>query len=253
MPGARVRLEGVSKRHGETTTLLGIDLEVHPGEMFVLLGASGSGKTTLLELVNALRTPDTGIVRIDGVDISTLEPASLRRGIGYVFQGIGLFPHLDVETNIGITPELLGWPKATIRRRVEELLALMGLPPEFLTRMPASLSGGQRQRVAVARALAAKPPVVLFDEPFAALDPSNRTRLGEWVRDLRGDFTGMFVTHDIAEAFRVGDRIAVLEAGKIRAVGTPAEVAASQDDAVCALLSPAFDQAEALLRTARDE
>jgi len=204
-----------------------LSLSVERGEFVALVGESGSGKTSSLKTINRLLTPDSGRVSVDGRDAATLDPVALRRSIGYVFQGVGLFPHMTVAANVALTPQLLGWPRAEIRERVEELLRLVGLDPAAHgARFPRSLSGGQRQRVGVARALAARPSVVLMDEPFGALDPLTRAELQDELARLHRELalTIVFVTHDIAEALLLADRIAVMQHGRIVACGTPAEL-----------------------------
>lgn len=203
-----------------------LTLEVTPGETLVLLGQSGSGKTTTLRLVNRLIEPTTGDVHVNGRSIFHWDPIQLRRRIGYVIQEVGLLPHYTVARNIGLVPELEGWPPAVIRSRVEELLHLVGLDPAtFRDRYPHQLSGGQRQRVGVARALAADPPVLLMDEPFGALDPLTRLELQREFHQLeqRLKKTVLFVTHDLTEALRLADRIALLDAGQLVGVYSPAE------------------------------
>lgn len=247
MSGATVRLQNVTKRYGERAVVRGVDLSVEGGELVAILGASGCGKTTTLEMVNRMVAPDEGQVLVDDVDVTAMEAHLLRRGIGYVFQDVGLFPHLNVGENIGITPRLLGWEAARIRARTSELLDEMELEAHFAERMPHELSGGQQQRVAVARALAASPTLVLFDEPFAALDPPTRARLGDLVLAEKGRFTALFVTHDVAEAFRLGDRVAVMDAGELVTVGTPDVLRQSTDPRIVSLLAPALRDARALL------
>ncbi|MDX6442245.1 MAG: osmoprotectant transport system ATP-binding protein [Gaiellaceae bacterium] len=202
-----------------------LSLTVPAGEICVLVGPSGSGKTTALKLVNRLIYLDEGEIRIDGTRIYDLDVTELRRGIGYVIQQVGLFPHMTVETNVGTVPRLLGWPKQRIRERTAELLELVGLDPaQDGPRYPAQLSGGQRQRVGLARALAANPPLMLMDEPFGAIDPIVRARLQDEFLRLQQELrkTVLFVTHDIDEAIKVGDRIAIFrEGGKLAQYDTP--------------------------------
>ncbi len=207
-----------------------LSLEVPAGEICVLVGPSGGGKTTALKMVNRLVEPTSGRILIDGRDVAATDPVSLRRGIGYVIQQVGLFPHLDVAANVATVPRLLGWDRRRIEGRVDELLDLVGLDPAtYRGRRPDELSGGQRQRVGVARALAADPPVLLMDEPFGAVDPVTRTHLqSEFLRLQRTlRRTVVLVTHDIDEALRLGDRLAVLATGgRLEQYGTPAEVLA---------------------------
>lgn len=203
-----------------------LDLQVSPGETLVLLGRSGSGKTTVLKLINRLLEPTEGEILITGRPIRSLDPISLRRGIGYVIQDAGLFPHWTVDRNIGLVPALERWPVERIRARVREMLSLVGLPPEeFAGRRPSELSGGQRQRVGVARALAADPPILLMDEPFGALDPITRADLQKEFRALamRLKKTIVFVTHDVREALFLGTRIALLDRGRLVGVYAPAQ------------------------------
>ena len=246
---AAIELSQIEKRFGAHAALAGVDLTISPGEFVALVGPSGSGKTTLLKTINGLSQPDAGLVRIAGEDVGALAAYLLRRRIGYVFQEIGLFPHLSVAENIAITPRLLGWDKARIARRVEELLYLVALPPEVAGRAPSELSGGQRQRVGVARALAAEPKIMLMDEPFGALDPLTRDALGGDYRALHDKLglTTVMVTHDMAEAVLLADRIVVLAGGRILADGAPAGLlATATDPEVRALLEAPRRQAERL-------
>jgi len=244
-----IELAGVSKRYGALAALDAVDLSVQPGAFVALVGGSGSGKTTLLKTINGLIRPDDGAVAVAGEDVASSEPHLLRRRIGYVFQEVGLFPHLTVAENIGVTPRLLGWDKARIAARVGELLALVDLPATVADRPPAALSGGQRQRVGVARALAAEPKLMLMDEPFGALDPVTRDALGADYRALheRLGLTTIMVTHDMAEAVLLADRIVVLKSGRVLADGAPADLLAkSGDPDVRALLEAPKRQAERL-------
>ncbi|MFK7990071.1 MAG: ATP-binding cassette domain-containing protein [Sandaracinaceae bacterium] len=228
-----VSLLGVTVRFGEVTAVDALSLDVRQGELLMLVGASGSGKTTALETINRLVEPDEGEVRLKGEPVRDLVPHILRRRIGYAFQGVGLFPHMTVAENIGITPKLLGWAPSRIADQVASLLRLVDLSPEeHGPRLPSALSGGQRQRVGVARALAAEPEVVLFDEPFGALDPLTREQLQSSFATLRRElgFTGVFVTHDVHEALMLGDRVAVMRQGRLLQVGTPAELSRSPSD-----------------------
>jgi osmoprotectant transport system ATP-binding protein len=244
-----IELSGIEKRYGAHTALAGVSLAVQPGQFTALVGGSGSGKTTLLKTINGLVTPDAGEVRVQGEAAGDQPPHILRRKIGYVFQEIGLFPHLSVAENIAITPRLLGWDAARIAGRVETLLDLVALPRDVAARAPAELSGGQRQRVGVARALAAEPAIMLMDEPFGALDPLTRDQLGTDYRGLheRLSLTTLMVTHDMAEAVLLADRIVVLSAGRIVADGRPAELlATATDPEVRALLEAPRRQADRL-------
>jgi osmoprotectant transport system ATP-binding protein len=204
----------------------GLNLRVAPGETLVLLGRSGSGKTTTLKLINRLLEPTEGEILIAGRPSLSWDPIQLRRGIGYVIQDAGLFPHWTVARNVGLVPHLEKWPEERIQARVREMLSLVGLPPEeFAERSPSELSGGQKQRVGVARALAADPPILLMDEPFAALDPITRADLQREFKALahRLQKTIVFVTHDVREALFLGTRIALLDQGRLVGVYAPAE------------------------------
>ena len=248
MGDAKIELLEVRKTYGGRVALGGVTLAVAAGAFVALVGASGSGKTTLLKTINGLAAIDSGQVRIDGEDARGVAPHVLRRRIGYVFQEVGLFPHLTVAENIAITPKLLGWDPARIAARVDTLLDLIALPREVGGRAPAALSGGQRQRVGVARALAAEPAVMLMDEPFGALDPITRDALGTDVRALheRLGLTTVMVTHDLAEAVLLADRILVIDAGAVLADGTPRALAASDDPKVRALMDAPRRQAARL-------
>jgi osmoprotectant transport system ATP-binding protein len=243
-----VELRGISKSFdgGRTHAVRGVDLVIGQGEFVALVGGSGSGKTTTLKMINGLVRPGTGEVRISGEAAGAIAPHLLRRRIGYVFQEIGLFPHLTVAENIGITPKLMGESRDAIAARVAELLDLVGLPRDFAGRRPAALSGGQRQRVGVARALAAKPSLMLMDEPFGALDPVTRDALGRDYRALHESLglTTLMVTHDITEAVLLADRMVIMDLGAIRADGTPAALLAAPDAAVRALMETPRRQAE---------
>lgn len=196
------------------------------GEMLAIIGESGSGKTTILNLITRLTSPSAGDILLDGTDIQTLDPVRLRRQIGFVFQEVGLFPHLTAAENIAITPRLLGWPKEKIRERVDELFSLVRLDPALAGRMPAQLSGGQKQRVGIARALAARPHVMLMDEPFGALDPLIRDELATDFRAIHDalGLTTVLVTHDMTEAMLLADRLAVMREGKLLQIGTAQEL-----------------------------
>jgi osmoprotectant transport system ATP-binding protein len=207
----------------------GVSLDVAAGEFVVLLGPSGCGKSTLLRTINRLVVPESGTIEVDGRNVDAVSPEALRRGIGYVIQAVGLFPHMTIGHNVGIVPGLLGWDAQRIEARVDELLALVELEPaRYRGRLPRELSGGEQQRVGVARALAAEPPVLLMDEPFGAVDAIVRTALqDETLRIHRAlGTTILFVTHDVDEALRIADRIVIMNAGKIVQADTPLHVLA---------------------------
>ncbi len=219
-----IQLEGLSKTYGEVYAVKDISLTVDEGDLVVLIGPSGCGKTTTLKMVNRLIEPSAGKVYIGGDDTTTLDPQTLRRGIGYVIQSIGLFPHMTVKQNIQVVPDLLGWPKAKSAARADELLELIGLEPDrYRDSYPRELSGGQQQRVGVARALAVDPPVLLMDEPFGAVDPLTRERLQDEFLRLQRQLkkTIVMVTHDIDEAIKLGDKICVMNAGRVEQYDTP--------------------------------
>jgi osmoprotectant transport system ATP-binding protein len=201
-------------------------LDVEPSETVALLGRSGSGKTTALRLINRMLEPTAGEIWIDGRRVSELDPIALRRRIGYVIQEFGLMPHWTIEQNVSLVPRLLGWPEDRLKQRARELLGQVGLEPDlFAARLPRQLSGGQRQRAGVARALAAEPPLLLFDEPFGALDPVTRREMQQQFLALRNRYrvAAVFVTHDIAEALALANRVAVLDRGRLETVLTPGE------------------------------
>jgi len=228
---AVIEFRDVSYCVANTQVVSDLNLQVHRGETLMLLGRSGSGKTTTLKLVNRLLSPTFGEVRVNGASNSEADVIQLRRSIGWVIQEAGLFPHFTVERNIGLVPKIAGWPDERVRARVPELLQLVGLAPEMASRYPHQLSGGQRQRVGVARALAADPEILLMDEPFGALDPLTRDELQREFLSLQRALhkTVVFVTHDLREAFRLGSRIALMEAGRLVTVLTPQEFAGSTD------------------------
>lgn len=231
----------VSFRLANGRELIGkVNLQIARGETLVLLGRSGSGKTTMLKLINRLLEPTSGEVLVEDRRTTDWDPIRLRRGIGYVIQEAGLFPHLTIERNVGLVPALEGWPADKIAARVAEMLRLVGLEPgEFASRKPRELSGGQRQRVGVARALAADPPILLMDEPFGALDPVTRAELQREFRELAARLgkTIVFVTHDVREALLLGSRIALLAEGKLVAVREPREFLASGEPEIRAFVS----------------
>ena len=234
---------------GRVVAVDDVSLEVAEGEFLAVVGGSGSGKTTLLRLANRLIEADRGSITVEGEDVRRADPIGLRRRIGYVFQSGGLFPHMSVAGNIGVTPKLLGWSSEKILARVDELLDLVRLDrAHYRDRLPHELSGGQRQRIGVARALAAKPRIVLMDEPFGALDPLTRDALGDDYRSLHRKLglTTVMITHDMTEAILLADRVVVMRGGKLLAQGTPAELSASGDDYVGELLRTPRRQAERL-------
>jgi osmoprotectant transport system ATP-binding protein len=221
---AVVEFRQVSFHAGGQKILDQFTLTVEPGETLVLLGRSGAGKTTALKMVNGLLFPTSGEVLVDGRATTAWDLIELRRNIGYVIQEVGLFPNLTVAENVGVVPRLKGWATERIAARTRELLKQMDLPPdEFWDRYPRLLSGGQRQRVGVARALAAEPRLLLFDEPFGALDPITRLELQNQFLALREQMhkTSIFVTHDVREALRLGNRVALLDRGKLETLATP--------------------------------
>ncbi|WP_184089803.1 ATP-binding cassette domain-containing protein [Afipia massiliensis] len=239
---------GKSFEQGRIKAVDDVSLNVAAGEFLAVVGGSGSGKTTLLRLANRLIAPDSGTVHVQGSDVRSVDPIALRRSIGYVFQSGGLFPHMTVAGNIGITPRLQGTPAQEISARVDELIDLVRLERSHRNRFPHELSGGQRQRVGVARALAAKPSIVLMDEPFGALDPLTRDALGENYRALHRSLglTTVMITHDMTEALLLADRVAVMRAGRLVAQGTAQELSKSTDAYVDELLNTPRRQAERL-------
>ena len=248
--GPSVAFEAVAKTYtGGVRAVDGVTLHVEGGEFVALVGASGSGKSTLLKMINRLHEPGEGEIAIGGEPVSDSPPHELRRRIGYVFQNIGLFPHMNVAENIAIGMRLTGQKRNDAR--VAELLELVELPADFARRMPDALSGGQRQRVGVARALAAEPKLMLMDEPFGALDPLTRDTLGQSVRAIheRLGLTTIMVTHDMAEALLLADRILVMEAGRIVADASPHGMLTGKGGAAAdALVAVPRDQAHALSR-----
>ena len=230
-----IAFDHVSKSYGPegTAAVHNLSFVVGHGEFVVLIGESGCGKTTTLNMINRLIAPSAGTIRLDGQDIAAIDPVLLRRHTGYVFQEIGLFPHMTVEENVVITPRLLCWSATERAVRARELLDLVRLEPDrFARRFPAELSGGQRQRVGLARALAARPGIMLMDEPFAALDPLTRDELSEEYRRIHEalKLTTILVTHDVTEAFLLADRIAVMRQGELVQVATPHELVSAPAD-----------------------
>ncbi|MEO5697107.1 MAG: ABC transporter ATP-binding protein [Burkholderiaceae bacterium] len=229
-----IELHDVHKAFGAVRAVDGVSLRIEPGTITALIGASGSGKSTLLRLINRLIERDSGRILLDGEDIRNGPPEALRRRIGYVIQSTGLFPHWTVARNIAAVPLLLGWPAAQVAARVDELMTLLGLEPgRYRERYPHQLSGGQQQRIGVARALAARPAVLLMDEPFGALDPLTREALQHELARIQRALgsTIVLVTHDIDEALRLGQRLVLLDHGRIVQAGTPAQLLAQPEHA----------------------
>jgi osmoprotectant transport system ATP-binding protein len=218
-----IEVKNITRSFGAHRAVDNISFTVEKGERLVFLGTSGSGKTTLLKIINRLIEPDSGEIWIDGKLVNEQRPEILRRGIGYVFQNNGLFPHYTIEENIGIVPRLLDWDRDRIAQRVTALMEKLRLPPaQYRNAYPAELSGGQQQRVGIARALAADPPILLMDEPFGALDPITRTSVKKDFKELDElrSKTTVLVTHDIQEAFELGDRIFLMDGGRVIQEGT---------------------------------
>lgn len=242
-----IELRAVCKRYprgdgsgGEAWAVRDVSLAIGGREFVALVGESGSGKTTLLRMINRLVEPDRGEVRVEGQAAASVDAVALRRRIGYVIQQAGLFPHLSVGDNVAVVPRLLGWQEAEVAARVDELLAMVGLPAaEYRARLPEQLSGGQRQRVGVARALAARPKILLLDEPFGALDPITRVALQDELRRIHAELglTTIMVTHDLVEALTLADRVAVMFRGELKQVATPQELMAHPADAYVAQLT----------------
>lgn len=222
-----IRFEAVSKAYGERLVVDNLNLSIGKGEFVTVIGGSGSGKTTMLKLINGLLSPTSGRVYVYGKDIAKEDQTRLRRSIGYVIQGIGLFPHMSVRKNIAYVPDLLNRKdRARTKREVESLIEMMGLEREMLDWYPAELSGGQRQRVGIARALAARPEILLMDEPFGAVDEITRKMLQAEIARIHREtgVTVFFITHDIKEALRLGTRVLVMNKGKIEQEGSPRQI-----------------------------
>ncbi|MDP0927765.1 ABC transporter ATP-binding protein [Paracoccus onubensis] len=249
-----IEIDGVSKAYGDNLAVNDVSLTIQPHTICAVVGTSGSGKTTLMRMINRLVEPTSGQIRIDSEDVTAVPAHELRRRIGYAIQGNGLFPHKNVGQNIATVPRLLGWNEKRISARVDELLGLFQLDPDmFRDRMPHELSGGQQQRVGVARALAAKPNILLMDEPFGALDPVIRTKAQDDLLAIQKRFgtTIVLVTHDMEEAIHLGDRIAVMDEGKLVQFAPPAEIIGNPaSDFVAELLGPS-DRAFRLLSLSR--
>jgi osmoprotectant transport system ATP-binding protein len=221
-----IEVDGISKNFGSLRAIDDLSLTLPEGAFCTLVGPSGCGKSTLLRMINAMIVPDCGRISLRGTDISTLKPDQLRRGIGYVIQSVGLFPHWTIADNILTVPRLLRWPKERCHQRLNEIVALTAVDPAWLARRPHQLSGGQQQRVGVARALAADPEIILMDEPFAALDPPSRANLQDAMRHIHAQSrkTIVFVTHDIDEALKLADVMVLLNKGRLAQMGTPREI-----------------------------
>lgn len=222
-----IRFEGVSKAYGKNMILDDFNLKINKGEFLTIIGSSGCGKTTMLKLINGLLTPEDGKVHVNGEDISRVNQIGLRRRIGYVIQGVGLFPHMNIRKNIAYVPNLIKKDdKRKIASKVEKLIKIVGLSEDMLERYPSELSGGQRQRVGLARALAASPEILLMDEPFGAVDEITRKLLQEEILRIYKELsvTIVFITHDIKEALKLGTRVLVMDKGKIIQIGSPAEI-----------------------------
>ncbi|MTI21347.1 ATP-binding cassette domain-containing protein [Fulvivirga sp. RKSG066] len=221
-----LEVDGLCKKYDETLAVNQVSFNVPKGNTLVLLGTSGCGKTTTLKIINRLIEKTSGTVRIHGKDTSAIDAIQLRRDIGYVIQETGLFPHYTIEQNLSVVPELLGWKKPAIEKRVDELLELIGLEKSIKTRMPGELSGGQRQRIGLGRAIAADPSLILLDEPFGALDPITRKEMQEEFRKLEGalEKAMVLVTHDVNEAVILGDQICLMDKGQVQQIGSPVEL-----------------------------
>jgi osmoprotectant transport system ATP-binding protein len=246
-----IAFDNVSRSYedGRVRALDGVSLSVEEREFLAVVGPSGSGKTTLLQLINRLAEPSSGTVEVEGEDVRAADPIALRRRIGYVFQGVGLFPHMTVAENIAVTPRLIGWDARRRSTRVDELIDLVRLARDQRERYPHQLSGGERQRVGVARALAAEPHIVLMDEPFGALDPINRDAISRDYRRLHDDLglTTVMITHDMLEAVLLADRVAVMQAGRVIAQGSPHQLmSGAHGDYVDELMATPRRQAEQL-------
>jgi osmoprotectant transport system ATP-binding protein len=232
-----IAFEAAGRSYGAVRAVEALDLEIRERELCVLVGPSGSGKSTILRMVNRLVEPSEGRVLVEGRDLRGRDPDELRRRIGYVIQGVGLFPHLTVSANVAVVPALLKWRRGLIAERVEEMLALVGLEPSrYADRYPSQLSGGEAQRVGVARALASDPPILLMDEPFSAVDPIGRLRLQKEFLSIQRRLrkTVVFVTHDVDEAIRLADRLAIVRSGRLVQFDTPEAVLERPADAFVA-------------------
>jgi osmoprotectant transport system ATP-binding protein len=249
-----VEFDNVTFSHGSRVIVRDVTFSAASGETVALVGRSGAGKSTILKLINRMLLPASGSVNVAGRPTTEWNPFDLRRGIGYVLQDVGLFPHMTVAQNIALVPRLCGWDEERVASRVDEMLTLVGLPPgDFAPRAPSELSGGQKQRVGVARALAADPSILLMDEPFGALDPVTRAELHREVRRIQSEVrkTIVIVTHDMGEAFALANRIGVLFDGELLVLDTPATIGRSSDDRIRAMLEPLLVASAALESTRR--
>lgn len=240
-----IKVSNVSKLFGQTTAVDNISFDISEGENLILLGTSGCGKTTTLKMINRLILPSQGVISVQGKNITEQPSEQLRRSIGYVLQHNSLFPHYTIAENIAVVPNLLKWDKQKTQARTNELVGKLHLSPEYLSAYPASLSGGQQQRVNIARALAANPPILLMDEPFGALDTITRAAIRKEFSELDElkKKTILMVTHDVHEAFELGDRICLMDKGRIMQIGTPAELLFHPaNDFVKSFLSDAYLQ-----------
>ncbi len=243
-----IEYDNVCKKFDNSTGLAvdHVSAQIEPGEFITILGSSGCGKTTLLKLTNRLYDPDGGRIILEGEDIAQKDPVQLRRGLGYVIQQVGLFPHMTIKENITIIPALMKWDKDRMAARADELLTLVGLEPsEFRDRYPHQLSGGQQQRIGLARALVLDPDIMLLDEPFGAIDAITRLHLQNELQRIHAGLgkTFLFVTHDINEAFKLGNRVMVMNQGKLLQFDTPAEI----------VLHPADEFVRSLIESARQQ
>ncbi|MGT2886455.1 ABC transporter ATP-binding protein [Streptococcus macedonicus] len=251
-----IQFEHISKVYGDKTVVNDINLAIENGEFITILGTSGSGKTTMLKMINKLIEPTSGTILFAGQDIEQMDSVSLRRQIGYVVQQIGLFPHMTVAENIATVPKLLGWNKGRIENRVGEFLDLVQLPAaDYAERYPSELSGGQQQRIGVARALAADPDVMLFDEPFGAIDAITRNDLQEELQAIHQKLnqkTFIFITHDIYEAFKLGTRVVIMDNGIICQFDTPENIIKNPGNEFVQKLITTAQEQEKLWRTSYD-
>lgn len=237
-----IEIRDLRKSYDGQMALEGVSLDITDGELLILIGPSGCGKSTLLKCINRMVVADSGAISVNGRSILEYKEETLRRGIGYCIQEVGLFPHMNVYSNIATVPRLLKWPEKKISERVGFLISISGLPESYLDKFPSQLSGGEAQRVGVLRALAADPPILLMDEPFGAVDPQTRENLQKQFLSIQKELrkTVVFVTHDVEEAIFLADRIAVMEKGRVAAVGEPLELESTQDSFVKGFLGQEY-------------